>query len=103
MLIVCCIAMAATGASVISLLSMSYLFIEAAILVPFMGGRFWPRGNRHGAVAASVVGILFAVLEITGVFVLPYSAITIFIPAGIAFVAVSLATEHKTGIAASAK
>lgn len=44
-LIVCCIAMAATGASVISLLSMSYLFIEAAILVPFMGAASGPEAT----------------------------------------------------------
>jgi len=90
-----CIAMAATGASVISLLSMSYLFLEAAVLVPFMGGRAWKGGTTQGAIASSIVGMLFAVLEIAGIFALPFSAITIFIPAGIVFVIVSMMTQKK--------
>jgi len=90
-----CIIFAATASSLLGLLSSSYLFLEGAVLVPLMGGRWYKKGTTQGAIAASIVGMLIAVLEMFGIFALPFSAITMFIPSGIAFVVVSMATQKK--------
>ena len=89
------IAFAATASSLVGLLSNCYLFLEAAILVPYMGGQWYKGGTTQGAIAASVVGMVIATLEMFGIFALPYSALTMFIPGVIVFVIVSMMTQKK--------
>ena len=86
---------ALTATSLVNLLSNSYLFLEAACLVPFLAGRWYKGGTKEGAVASAIVGSIFALLQIFGIFTLPYYAITIFIPSLIVYVVVSLFTQKK--------
>lgn len=81
--------------SLVGLLSNTYLFLCAACLVPFLGGRIWKHGTTAGAVTSSAVGVVFCLLQMTGVYTLPYSAVTLFVPSLIAYVAVSLFTGKQ--------
>lgn len=89
------IAFALTAGSLVDLLANVYLFLCAASLVPFLAGRLWKGGTAAGSIASSIVGCAFALMEIAGIYSLPYSGITLFIPALIAYVVVSLATGKK--------
>lgn len=100
--IICVVAIgfAVTATSLVGLLSNCYLFLEGACLVPFLGGRWYKGATKQGAIASSIVGAGIAVLEMFGIFSLPYSAITLFIPSLIAFVIVSMMTSGKAEPAA---
>lgn len=100
--IICVVAIgfAVTANSLVGLLSNCYLFLEGACLVPFLGGRWYKGATKQGAIAASIVGAGISVLEMFGIFSLPYSAITLFIPSLIAFVIVSMMTSGKAEPAA---
>ena len=88
--------MIALGAdSILDLLSSTLVFVTASCLVPFMGGVVWKKATKEGAVVSACVGLIFACLEFFGLFVLPYSGITVYLPGLIAFIAVSLATQKK--------
>lgn len=84
---------AMTANSLVGLLSNCYLFMEAACLVPFLGGRWFKKATKQGAIAASIVGCLIAVLQMFGIYALPYAALTMFIPSLIVFIVVSLMTQ----------
>lgn len=87
---------ALSAQAIISMLSYAYTFLCAGTLVMFVGGIFWKKATRPGAVAAAAVGILFVVLyKFCGVN-LPYSSIFPILPSAIAFVTVSLCTQPKT-------
>lgn len=88
-----CIAIVST--SVINTLSNTYLFLSAACLIPFLGGWLWKKATPAGAVSSSVVGVIIVILQMLGIYTLPYYAITLFIPSLIVFAAVSLMTQKK--------
>lgn len=100
--IVCAIGivLALTSSSLVGLLSNVYVFLCGACLVPFLAGRWWKGGTNAGAIGASIVGSIFSILEMTGIFSLPYSGITVFIPSLIAYIIVSLATQNSQKAAA---
>lgn len=89
---------ALTATSLVNLLSNTYLFLCGACLVPLVGGRVWKGGNRAGAIAASIVGITCVVLHMLNILVLPYYAVTLFVPSLIAYVIVSLATKKNEDV-----
>ena len=72
-----------------------YSFLAAACFAPFVGGALWKKGNTHGAVAASIVGVLTVLVSWCGV---SYPIPTLFpvILSSIAYVIVSLATAGKS-------
>lgn len=89
------IVIALSFGSIVSVLSNTYMFLCAACLIPFLGGILWKKGTPSGAVASSIVGVGFELLELLGIYALPFSTITVFIPSLIAFIAVSLATQKQ--------
>lgn len=91
--------LALNAKEIISMLSYAYTFLCAGTLVMFVGGIFWGKATRTGAVAAAAVGIFFVVLyKFCGVN-LPYASVFPILPSAIAFVVVSLLTQSqmKTG------
>lgn len=80
--------------SIVGLLSAALTFMTSSCLVPFIGGLIWKRATSKGASVAAVVGFAFYTLEFLGIFVLPYSGITILLPGLITFIAVSLMTTE---------
>lgn len=86
----------ALGATMItSMLSYAYTFLCAGTLVMVVGGIFWKKATKPGAIASSVVGIFFVVLyKFCGV-TLPFASIFPILPSLIAFVIVSLLTQPK--------
>ena len=92
----------AIGATMItSMLSYAYTFLCAGTLVMFVGGVFWKRGTKAGAVASSIVGMFFVFLyKFCGV-QLPFSAIFPVLPSAIAYIVVSLCTKPDHEIQAA--
>ena len=87
--------LALNAKTIISMLSSAYTFMCAGTLVMFVGGIFWDKATRAGAVAGSVTGMFFVFLyKFCGV-TLPVSSVFPLLPSAIAFVAVSLATQPK--------
>ena len=86
--------LALMSSSILGLLNSVYSFLAAACFVPFVGGALWKKGNTHGAVAASIVGVLTVLVSWCGV---SYPIPTVFpvILSGIAYVIVSLVTAGK--------
>lgn len=78
-----------------AMLSYSYSFLCAGTLVMFVGGVFWSKATKAGAIAASLTGLFFVFLyRICGVY-LPFASIFPILPSLIAFVAVSMMTQPK--------
>lgn len=92
------IVIALSFGSIVSVLSNTYLFLCAACLIPFLGGILWKKGTHMGAIASSFVGVAFVLLQMLGIYTLPYSTITVFIPSLFAFVAVSLMTQKNVNV-----
>ena len=84
-----------SSSSILSLLSATYSFMNAGALVMVIGGLYWKKATKEGAIASAIVGMLFVGLNRWGIVSLPYASVTPLIPAAIAFVAVSLATQKK--------
>jgi len=89
----------ALGAQIItSLLSYAYTFLCAGTLVMVVGGIFWKKATKTGAIASSIVGMFFVVLyKFCGV-TLPFASIFPILPSLITFVIVSLCTQSKDQI-----
>lgn len=86
--------------AITKMLSFAYTFLCAGTLVMFVGGVFWKKATKPGAIAAAAVGIFFVVLyKFCGV-VLPFSSVFPILPSAIAFVVVSLCTQPKNAEAA---
>ena len=87
--------LALMSSSILGLLNSVYSFLAAACFAPFVGGALWKKGNTHGAVAASIVGVLTVLVSWCGV---SYPIPTLFpvILSSIAYVIVSLATAGKS-------
>lgn len=89
----------AIGADMItSMLSYAYTFLCAGTLVMVVGGIFWKKATKPGAIASSIVGIFFVILyKFCGVD-LPFSSIFPLLPSAITFVIVSLCTQSSNQI-----
>lgn len=85
--------------NIIELMSLGYTFVTAGCLIPFLGGIVWKRGTVQGAVASSVLGIGFVLLDFTGILSLPYASVTPLIPAALGYIVVSLVTKPRDGAA----
>ena len=81
--------------TIISMLSSAYTFMCAGTLVMFVGGIFWSKATRIGAVAGSFTGMFFVFLnKILGIS-LPVPSLFPILPSLIVFVVVSLVTQPK--------
>lgn len=82
--------------NIISLLCNAQMFVSAACLVPFLGGLLWKKATKQGAAVCGAIGLILETLEITGIYALPYSAITVMLPGLVCYVVISLLTQPKT-------
>lgn len=86
----------ALGATtIISMLSSAYTFMCAGTLVMFVGGLFWKRATKAGAIASSVTGMFFVFLYRYCGVQLPMSSIFPILPSLAAYIIVSLMTQPK--------
>lgn len=76
--------------SIIDLLGSVYAFISACAATPFLGGLFWKRGTRKGAIWSAIVGCITVLLSLFGFITLPLSDLTPTIIAAVVYVVVSL-------------
>ena len=76
---------------ILDLLNAMYTFCAACCFAPFIGGLFWKGATAKGAIASSIVGFIYIVLNLAGL-IPPITILSIcsFVPGGIAFVIVSL-------------
>ena len=82
--------------AITTLLSYAYTFLCAGTLVMFVGGIFWKKGTKAGAIASSITGMFFVVLyRFCGVD-LPFESVFPVLPSAIVYVVVSLCTQPKT-------
>jgi len=79
--------------SILGLLSNAYLFSSAVALAPVICGWLWKGTTRKGAVAAMIVGFIVAILQMFGIYTLPYSGVTHIIPSFVTIFVVSLLTK----------
>lgn len=86
--------MALGASNIIAMMSSAYTIMCAGSLVMFVGGLFWKKATKAGAVASAVAGIATVFIGKMGV-TLPYASVFPLLPSFIAFVAVSLATQPK--------
>lgn len=91
----CAIVIALGASSIVDLLSSTLTFVTAAALVPLFGGILWKGATKQGATVSAAVGFIFAALSFFGIFELPYSGVTIYLPGLIAFIVASLVTQDK--------
>lgn len=92
---VACVCIALFSDSIIGLLTATYTFIGAACLIPFLGGIVWKQANAKGAVASSIVGVIFCLLDMVGIISPTYESLFPLIPAVIVYVIVSIVTGKK--------
>lgn len=85
---------AAMFENVIDLLSAGYTIMLSGTLVPLIGGLVWKRGTTKGAAASAAVGMITALLSLSGIITVPFSSIFPVVPGIIAYVIVSLCTKH---------
>lgn len=89
--------MALSAQALLNMLSSAYTLLCAGTLVMFVGGIFWKKATRTGAVASSLVGMFFVMLyKYCGV-TLPYPSVFPLLPSLIAYIVVSLCTQPKDG------
>jgi Na+/proline symporter len=82
------------SSSILGLLNSVYSFLAAACFVPFVGGVLWKKGNSHGAVAASVVGVATVLVGWMGVS-FPAPMVFPILPSAVAYAVVSLGTQGQ--------
>lgn len=82
---------------IVKLLLMSYTLYTSGVFIPVIGGFFWKKATREGALAALLTGTVIAVASISGVnfFSIPTEIFSGLICLMI-FVGVSLATQKNT-------
>ena len=88
--------LAISSSSILSLLSSTYSLMNAGALVMVLGGIWWKKGTKEGAIAGAICGMAVIVINMTGLVAVPYISFTPLIPSVIAYVAVSLATQKKS-------
>lgn len=81
--------------SIVGLLSNGYLFIGAIALAPVICGWLWKGTTRKGAIAGMLSGAIIALLQLTGIYELPYSGITYLLPPFAVLIVISLLTKEK--------
>lgn len=86
--------LAISSSSILSLLSSTYSLMNAGALVMVLGGIFWKKGTKEGAIASALCGMAMILLNMYVVSI-PYIAFTSLIPALIAYIVVSLLTQPK--------
>lgn len=86
--------LAISSSSILSLLSSTYSLMNAGALVMVLGGIFWKKGTKEGAIASALCGMAMIILSKCGVEI-PYIAFTSLVPALIAYIVVSLVTQPK--------
>ena len=79
--------------NLIPLLSLAYSFINAGALIMVVGGIFWKKATKEGAIASFVIGVGLTALNSAGIISLPYASVLPLVPALIAIVIVSLLTQ----------
>ena len=82
--------------NLIPLLSLAYSFINAGALVMVVGGIFWSKATKEGAIASFIVGVGLTALDSAGIVSIPYASVLPLVPALIVFIVVSLMTQKKT-------
>lgn len=88
------LSLAISSSSILSLLSSTYSLMNAGALVMVLGGIFWKKGTKEGAIASALCGMAMILLNMYVVSI-PYIAFTSLIPALIAYIVVSLLTQPK--------
>lgn len=88
------VAVGSTG--ITKMLSYAYTFLCAGTLVMFVGGMYWKKATKPGAIAAAATGMFCVFLNRFCGVELPYASIFPILPSAIAFVAVSMCTQPKT-------
>lgn len=83
--------------TIIAMLSSAYTFMCAGTLVMFVGGIFWKKATRQGAVASAAAGMFFVFLNKYAGVEFPAEAVFPILPSLIAYVAVSLMTQKQAG------
>lgn len=106
---ICSVALCAVAAftalqftSILDLLWQMYNFCSACCFAPFIGGLFWKGATSKGAIASAVVGFIYIALNMVGV--IPTTTILSifsFLPAAVAFVAVSLWDQKNSSTPAA--
>lgn len=81
--------------SIVGLLSNSYLFIGTIALAPVVCDWLWKGTTRKGAIAAMICGAIISLLQLTGIYELPYSGITYLLPPFAVLFVVSLLTKDN--------
>ena len=79
--------------TLIPLLSLAYSFINSGALVMVVGGIFWKKATKEGAIASFIVGVGLTALDSAGIISLPYASVLPLAPALLAFIVVSLMTQ----------
>lgn len=82
--------------TLIPLLSLAYSFINAGALVMVLGGVFWKKATKQGAIASFIIGVGLTAVDSAGIVEIPYASVLPLVPALIAFVIVSLLTQPKS-------
>lgn len=93
------VAIGSTG--ITKMLSYAYTFLCAGTLVMFVGGVYWKRATRPGAIAAAAVGMFCVFLNRFCGVNFPYASIFPILPSLIAFVVVSLCTKPDNAISSA--
>ena len=81
--------------NVIDLLSAGYTIMLSGTLIPLVGGIIWKRGTTKGAAASAAIGMITALVTLTGLVTVPFSSVFPVVPGIIAYVVVSLCTKHS--------
>lgn len=81
--------------NLIPLLSLAYSLINSGALVMIVGGIFWKRATREGAVASFIVGVGLTLASNFGFITIPYASVTPLLPSLLAFILVSLLTRPQ--------
>ena len=90
------LSLAISSSSILSLLSSTYSLMNAGALVMVLGGIWWKKGTKEGAIASALCGMAVIIVNMTGLVAVPYISFTPLIPSVIAYVVVSLLTQKKT-------
>ena len=79
----------------IPLLSLAYSLINAGALIMIVGGVFWKKATKEGAIASFIVGVGLTLLNSFKIIVIPYASVLPLLPALAVFIIVSLITQPK--------
>lgn len=81
--------------NLIPLLSLAYSLINAGALIMIVGGVFWKKATKEGAIASFIVGVGLTLLNSFKIIVIPYASVLPLLPALAVFIIVSLITQPK--------